>query len=392
MSRASGVENRGTSIRLSFVLVKGEPPVRRTLKANSVPLQPTPSNMAYAQRLAREIRDKIRLGAFRMSDYFEDEAGPSMSVKTLMARWLAAQRISDSTRLGYASAIKFWDQAPVTRSGGRAITMGTVPINELVHSDIMTALAARSSLSGKTVNNYVSVLRESFELAVLDKLLQVNPVASVPRAKWQKPPPDPFTLEEARAIIEHMAKKWPGHVTNYVTFDFFTGMRTSESVGLRWQSIDWRSKTALVHEAIVRGKRKANTKTDRPRTVRLNTEALAALKAQKDLTFLASDAVFHDPKTGKPWADERAFRRSYWEPTLKALGIRYRRPYNTRHTYATVMLMAGARPLWVAEQMGHSLEVLLDRYAKWIPGGRDAAEMDRVEQFISEAGPARAAS
>ncbi|SNS59923.1 hypothetical protein SAMN06265795_10481 [Noviherbaspirillum humi] len=26
------------------------------------------------------------------------------------------------------------------------------------------------------------------------------------------------------------------------------------------------------------------------------------------------------------------------------LGIRYRRPYNTRHTYATVGLMSGANP------------------------------------------------
>jgi len=49
---------------------------------------------------------------------------------------------------------------------------------------------------------------------------------------------------------------------------------------------------------------------------------------------LAGDFVFPDPRYGKPWTEERAFRRSYWEPTLKALGLRYRRPYNTRHMLA----------------------------------------------------------
>lgn len=381
--KGSGVEVRGSSIRIAFVLVAGEPPVRRTLVANGRPIAPTPANIRYAERIAAEIKDKIRLGAFRVSDYFEGEAGPSMLLADLLDRWLKAQRVADSTKKGYESAIRFWKAANVTRAGASAMRLGDIPINEVVLSDLNTILAAHPALSGKTINNYVSVLRESLQLAVDDKLLDENPAAKVKRAKWQKPPPDPFSLDEALAIVADMQKHYPGHVANYVAFDFFTGMRTSESVGLRWGSIDWRRRTALVHEAVVRGARKANTKTDRSRTVLLVNEALTALKAQKALTFLAGDAVFHDPRTGEAWSDERAFRRSYWTPTLKRLGIRYRRPYNTRHTYATVMLMSGARPMWVAEQMGHSLKVLLDRYAKWIPGGHDAAELARVQQFIN---------
>jgi len=35
-------------------------------------------------------------------------------------------------------------------------------------------------------------------------------------------------------------------------------------------------------------------------------------------------------------------------------GIRYRPAYNTRHTYATVCLMNGLNPVYVASQLGHS--------------------------------------
>ena len=41
----------------------------------------------------------------------------------------------------------------------------------------------------------------------------------------------------------------------------------------------------------------------------------------------------------------------------------------TRHTCATVALMAGVPPAYIANQLGNSVKMLLDRYARWIPGG-----------------------
>ena len=48
--------------------------------------------------------------------------------------------------------------------------------------------------------------------------------------------------------------------------------------------------------------------------------------------------------------------------------MRYRYPYQTRHTYASMMLSAGENPLWVAAQMGHKDWSMIARvYGKWIP-------------------------
>lgn len=57
-----------------------------------------------------------------------------------------------------------------------------------------------------------------------------------------------------------------------------------------------------------------------------------------------------------------------WTPALKKAGVRYRRPYQTRHTYASMMLSAGEHPMWVARQMGHSDWTMIARvYGRWMP-------------------------
>lgn len=366
-----GLEIRERSIRIAFTFDGQQ--VRRTLQLNGQPLAPTPANIKHAHRLAAEIKDKIRLGVFSMAEYFpvNGDSG-TLTVAGQLDTWIETQRLETSTLAGYSSAVKFWKGH-----------LGDKMAKALVHSDILTALAKRPDLSGKTVNNYVSVLREAMELAVLDKVIAANPVASVPRAKHQKPPPDPFSQDEAEAICTYMEKHYPAQVANYTEFRFFTGVRTSESAGLKWPNVDLPSKYMMVSEAIVRGLEKNTTKTNVARPVLLNTRALAAIKRQAEHTRIAGEHVFLDPRYGEPWMEERAFRRSYWTPALKVLGIRYRPPYNTRHTYATIMLMAGMTPAFCAKQLGHSVEMFLRTYSKWLDGGQNDLEMQRMEAALS---------
>lgn len=375
----SGVEVRENSLRIQFVL-EGRT-VRRTLVVNDVPIAPTPSNIKYARRLAAEIRDKIRLGNFSMAEYFpaSGDVGHPTTLGDQLDTWLDSKRLEASTRAGYQSAIKFWK---VAMAGKQVVPLGEKALRALKPSDIMTVLAARPELTGKTVNNYVSVLREALDLAVVDKVLSANPADSIARAKHQKPPPDPFSREEVESIITDMANHYPSQVVNYVEFKFFTGLRTSESFGLHWRNVDLPSKQILVTQAIVRGVEKDNTKTNTARHVALNSRALAALQRQRKHTQVGGAHVFLDPRYGTAWLEERAFRRSFWEPTLKRLAIRYRPPYNTRHSYATMMLMAGMRPAFCARQLGHSVEMFLRTYSKWLDGDQNALEMNRLEAAL----------
>lgn len=368
-----GVDVRARSIRVTYTYQGAQ--CRRTLYLNGTPLEPTPANVRYAERLAAEIRDKIRLGLFVEVEYFpaSGDTDQPTTVARQLTDWLAAQRIEPSTRAGYEAAARFWSAALPDKS-----------LRALKHSDILRAIAARPDLSGKTVNNYTSVLREALQLAVADRLLADNPAAAVPRAAHQKQPPDPFDEFEREQIIESISQRHPGQVANLVQFWFWTGLRTGEAFGLNWQHVSLAKGEVLIQETLVRGLRKANTKTNVARIVKLNSRALAALQAQRQHTQMAGGQVFTDPRYGEPWNEERAFRRSFWTPTLKLLGLRYRRPYQMRHTYATAMLMAGMAPAFCARQMGHSVEQFLRTYAKWIDGQRDDLEMRRLELLLGD--------
>jgi integrase len=42
-------------------------------------------------------------------------------------------------------------------------------------------------------------------------------------------------------------------------------------------------------------------------------------------------------------------------------------------------LMAGMTPAFIAKQLGHSIQILLSRYARWIDGEGDWAEMRKLQ-------------
>ena len=48
-----------------------------------------------------------------------------------------------------------------------------------------------------------------------------------------------------------------------------------------------------------------------------------------------------------------------------------------------MMLMAGMRPAYCAKQLGHSVEMFLRTYAKWLDGDHDALEMNRLEAALA---------
>ena len=92
------------------------------------------------------------------------------------------------------------------------------------------------------------------QLAVLDKILPANLVADVPRAAWQREPPDPFSREEAESIIADLVERYPEPVGAMAEWRLFTGVRTSEAAGLRWAQVDLASGYVQIREAIVRGR------------------------------------------------------------------------------------------------------------------------------------------
>lgn len=201
--------------------------------------------------------------------------------------------------------------------------------------------------------------------------------------------PDRETAER-EAILADMRKRYDVRVWAYVAFAFYTGMRPEEIIALQWGDVDWRRQQVRVQRVrTFKGSERDGTKTHAVRDVDLVPQAIEALKAMRPFTELKRDEagaevdLFENPVTGRAWHDERSQRDHYWKPTLKRLGIRTRRAYCTRHTWCTAALMAGVNPAYIAAQAGHSMQMLLQVYARWIPGADGGAQKRLLAQAMT---------
>ena len=172
---------------------------------------------------------------------------------------------------------------------------------------------------------------------------------------------DPFTLEEVRQLIDHVRSDYK----SYLIVRFFTGMRTGELHGLKWKHVDFGHRQILVRESFVAGQQ-TTTKTDgSTREIQMSQPVFDALKQQSKVTC-DIDYVFAN-KAGNPLSVHNVTKR-IWYPLLRRLGLPPRRPYQTRHTAATLWLAAGENPEWIARQMGHSTTEMLFRiYSRYVP-------------------------
>lgn len=173
----------------------------------------------------------------------------------------------------------------------------------------------------------------------------------------------PFSLDEVDRIVETVRQDY----RNYLVVRFFTGLRTGEINGLQWKYVDLDKNLILVRETIVGRRLEQNTKTDGShRDIPMVPRVRMAIEAQLANRDADCPWVFHT-RGGNP-IDAVNFSNRVWHPLLRHLGLAARRPYQTRHTTATVMLAAGESPEWVARMLGHvNTEMLFRIYSRFIP-------------------------
>jgi len=368
----TGIEVRGGSIRVVFQYRQRR--CRETLK-----LEPTKANLTYAARLRGEILRKIELGTFDYAAYFPESDFASTTTKTaaptfrsLAEIWLASADLQKSTREGYAKSLKKYIYPAI----------GDRPIDQVTHL-MLTELLGGIKASKKTRNNTLIPIRRVFDLAFTDGLIPANHAARLRYARHQLPEPDPLSPEEVEAVLAKIRERYGDEVENWFGFGFFAGLRTSEQIALRWSDVDLKAGVMKVQRARVRREEK-ETKTATTRHHELSGRARVYLERQRAHTQLKGDAVFLDPVTGKNFNDDKPPRERYWRPILAALGLRYREPYQMRHTYATMAIMAGASPIYVSRQMGNSPRIVFKHYARWIESADRGRERKKIDDFMHQ--------
>jgi integrase len=358
-----------TSITIAFTY-RGRPCRER------VKLPPTKDNLAYCHRWRQGIQHEIAAGTFvyrrhfpnsPRAAWFGERGADGMTVGQLLDRWMAvvSGRLSKAGRMSYGSAIEFHLRP----------RFGPTPVDSLSAEQVRQWLRGLR-IAAKTENNILTPLRQSYRWAFDEEIIEKNPLDRVRSASVERRDPDPFTMVEIRAILGACTK--PQHRALF-QFAFATGLRTSELIALRWEDVDWEKRVVHVRRAKVRGEIKTTKTAAGRRTVDLFEPALTALAELAEVSghpqggALPVGVSFYDPDTRQPWPDDGPIRQA-WTATLERAGVRYRCPYQTRHTYASMMLTAGEDPTYIASQMGHRDWGMIRKvYARWIPGARTDA-------------------
>lgn len=349
-----------------------------------IALKPTPANLKRAEQHRAAILHAIATNSFNYAATFPNSAnalkfaskqGEVIKLEAFLEAWFDRQtkHLKASTLDGYRKIITYqlipW--------------FGHMRISDFKKKD-MRAKLDMLDVSNKRMANIQSVMRTALEQAINDDLIDINPLANWCYTRKQAPKNDeevdPFNKDEQAAILE--AAK--GQAKNFIQFALWTGLRTSELVALDWCDIDWIRGVVIVNKALTQAADEPELPktTSSKREVKLLDGAFAALTNQKQFTFLKGKEVFQNPNYDQRWTGDEPIRKTMWASVIKRAKVRYRKPYQTRHTYASMMLSAGEHPMWVAKQMGHADWAMIARvYGKWMPEADTLAGSRAEEKF-----------
>lgn len=343
-----------------------------------IDIEANASNIRYAGNLISEIENAIARQTFDYRAYFPN----SKRATTLGIPMVSDIQIGSMLKSYLADEKKKGVLSPSTIRGYEEVTnahlepmFGKVQVKHLTPAMIRSWLATLNHLTIKRIKNILCPLSNILKQSVTDGLIDFNPLdrivlaKAVPQTKESDYEVDPFDEEEVAAILQACPTI---EERAFWGFAFSSGLRTSELIALSWANIDWNKEEFAVTGAKVDGYdgavEKKTTKTKKSkRILPLLPGAMAALEAIKPITYMVQGSIFICPWTGDQWISDKQVRESSWRRVIRRAGVRYRVPYQTRHTFASILLSRGEDERLVAELLGHTTTEMVRRiYGKWI--------------------------
>ena len=355
-------------------------------------LEDNPANRKKLAQILKKMEAEITLGIFDYATYFpKSERAQEMNALADRAEacisrnptfrqfseiWYEEKKIE--WRPSYRQKIKIiLDKYLLPEFGGKAVHAIKKPDLLTFRSSLAKVRYGKdgqSSLSVARINQIMILLRMILEEAS-DRHEFEMPYKNIKNLKQARPDVNPFTLSEVWLILKHVRADYKP----YYTIRFFTGMRTSEIDGLKWDCINFDRREISIRGALVNGEMGPTKTSGSQRDIAMSQLVYDALQEQKARTYGKSEFVFCNSQ-GNPM-EYRNVNRRVWKPTLALLGLKHRRAYQTRHTAATLWLAAGENPEWIARQMGHSsTEMLFRVYSRYVPDitRQDGSAMDNL--------------
>lgn len=255
----------------------------------------------------------------------------------------------------------------------------------------------RKGLSPKSIHDIHGTIHGMLDKAVKMDLLHRNVSRNCELPRVIRHEMHPLNKEEMVRFME-LAKDDPYYLM--MRFDFFTGLRESELIGLSWDCVNFEKHTLRVYRQFIRiasGPDKGKMvytplKNSKERTITLTTSAMNVLKEAKRKQ---SEMRL---RAGSSWANEynMIFTREngrfvrfktlyvHFKNIVKKMGRPEVRVHDIRHTFALLSLQSSVDPKTLSEALGHAtVAFTLDVYGHSNEDMKQQAA-DRLEQLIGQ--------
>lgn len=193
------------------------------------------------------------------------------------------------------------------------------------------------------------------------------------------------TREEVKSLIANLEENWRPFFVTVI----FTGMRSSEIRGLRWQDVDFKRKLVSVRQRVDKYRQAGPPKSEAgARTIPIPPLVVSALKEQKLRQTSDMDFVFANP-SGTSRSHQNVINKGLI-PSMKRASVlspsgdaKYTGLHALRHFYASWLINRkedgglGLPVKMVQERLGHSSIIMtMDVYGHLFPQNDDCTELE----------------
>ena len=342
-----------------------------------------------------------------------DTYGSNSTVNDLIMTYLTTKvRLASSTKENYKHMFE---------KNIKPNKLGNMKLSNVKKSDILKFyeyLYKQKNFSVGSIQLYQNLLYPSFQVAVDDNIIRVNPCRNCMKdyVRGSMDSPKESLSKEEQASLLQFLKTDSFYSKHFVMFAVMlgTGIRISEAIGLTWDNIDFKNHEITIDHQVIY--RKINgvcrhyatpTKNKKSRVIPMQKNIVSILqKHKKDTYFVSASSnieidgytnfvfINRNEKLYTPNSIVRACHgirdkhnkeenENAIEENRQALLLPDFTPHILRHTACTRMAEGGIDVKVLQEIMGHSNIAVTMQVYNHVNADRAKNEMDKLEDIIA---------
>lgn len=233
-------------------------------------------------------------------------------------------------------------------------------------------LDGKGGLSPKTMKTHRLIIQLVCKEALKNDLISKNPCEFVVMPKQQRREPDFYSNDELQIMFNELRNE---HIYPLLYFTVLYGLRRSEVLGLKWDSVNFDNNIITIKHTVVRftkvvekdSTKNASSFRSYPLTPDVK-QILLLLKQQEQENrrlfgkqYVDNDYIFKW-QNGKPYAPDYITMK--FSKLLKQHKLRHIRFHDLRHSCASMLVSMGFELKDIQEWLGHSdIQITANIYA-----------------------------